>query len=90
MPAGLVGTPRARDDREDRHDPGRIRAARQARRRPGGGRDVATTDGAAAGGDYDPAEGSPGTAHPTGEGFPDEAVSYDDPDERPRSGQADG
>jgi hypothetical protein len=49
-----------------------------------------TTDGAAAGGDYDPAEGSPGTAHPTGEGFPDEAVSYDDPDERPRSGQADG
>jgi hypothetical protein len=49
-----------------------------------------TTDGAAAGGDYDPAEGSPGAGHPTGEDFPDEAVRYDDPDERPRSGQADG
>ena len=49
-----------------------------------------TIDGAAAGGDYDPAEGSPGAGHPTGEDFPDEAVRYDDPDERPRSGQADG
>ena len=44
-----------------------------------------TTTGAAADGDYDPAEGSPGTAHPTGEDFPDEAVRYDDPDARPRS-----
>lgn len=48
-----------------------------------------TTDGAAARGDYDPAEGSPGTSHPTGEDFPDEAVRYDDPDGRPRSGPAD-
>ena len=39
----------------------------------------------AARGDYDPAEGSPGTAHPTGEAFPDEAVRYDDPEGRPRS-----
>lgn len=44
-----------------------------------------TTDGAAARGEYDPAEGSPGTAHPVGEDFPDEAVRYDDPDDRPRS-----
>jgi len=48
-----------------------------------------TTDGAAARGDYDPAEGSPGTSHPTGEDFPDEAVRYDEPDERRRSEQAD-
>ena len=48
-----------------------------------------TTDGAAAAGDYDPAEGSPGGGHPTGEDFPDEAVRYDDPDGRPRSEQAD-
>ncbi len=41
--------------------------------------------GAAAAGRYDPAEGSPGTAHATGEAFPDEAVRYDDPDGRPRS-----
>ena len=47
-----------------------------------------TTTGAAADGDYDPAEGSPGTGHPTGEEFPDEAVRYDEPDERPRSEQA--
>ena len=44
-----------------------------------------TTKGAAARGEYDPAEGSPGTDHPTGEDFPDEAVRFDDPDERPRS-----
>ena len=44
-----------------------------------------TSTGAAADGDYDPAEGSPGTGHPTGEDFPDEAVRYDDPDARPRS-----
>ena len=48
-----------------------------------------TRDGAAARGDYDPAEGSPGTSHPTGEDFPDEAVRYDEPDERRRSEQAD-
>lgn len=48
-----------------------------------------TTEGAAAAGDYDPAEGSPGTGHPTGEGFPDEAVRYDEPDGRPRSESSD-
>ncbi len=32
-----------------------------------------TTEGAAAEGEYDPAQGSPGPAHPVGEGFPDEA-----------------
>ena len=47
-----------------------------------------TTGGAAARGDYDPAEGSPGTSHPTGEAFPAEAVRYDDPTERRRSEQA--
>lgn len=45
-----------------------------------------TDDGAAARGDYDPAQGSPRPQHPTGEAFPDEAVRYDDPEERPRSG----
>jgi hypothetical protein len=44
-----------------------------------------TTEGAAARGEYDPAEGSPRPAHPVGEDFPDEAVRYDDPDERPRT-----
>lgn len=44
-----------------------------------------TAEGAAARGDYDPAQGSPGSQHPTGEAFPDEAVRYDDPDARPRS-----
>jgi hypothetical protein len=44
-----------------------------------------TTQGAAARGEYDPAEGSPGTEHPTGEDFPDEAVRYDEPDARPRA-----
>lgn len=44
-----------------------------------------TTEGAAARGEDDPAQGSPGTPHPVGEGFPDEAVRYDDPDARPRS-----
>ena len=39
-----------------------------------------TTEGAAAEGDYDPAQGSPGQDHPVGEGYPDEAVRYDDPD----------
>ena len=38
-----------------------------------------TTEGAAAEGDYDPAQGSPGQAHPVGEDYPDEAVRYDDP-----------
>ena len=31
-----------------------------------------STDGPAAEGEYDPAQGSPGDAHPTGEGFPNE------------------
>jgi hypothetical protein len=44
-----------------------------------------TTDGAAARGESDPAEGSVGGPHPVGEDYPDEAVRYDDPDERPRS-----
>ena len=43
-----------------------------------------TTDGPAAEGEYDPAQGSPGDAHPTGETFPDEAVRYDE-DERKRA-----
>lgn len=47
-----------------------------------------TTEGAAAEGEYDAAQGSPGQEHPTGEDFPDEAVRYGDPDERPRSDQA--
>jgi hypothetical protein len=48
---------------------------------------AATSDssGAAASGEYDASEGSPGGGHPTGEAFPDEAVRYDDPDARPRS-----
>ncbi|WP_210443381.1 hypothetical protein [Nocardioides sp. SYSU D00065] len=48
-----------------------------------------TTEGAAARGESDPAEGSPGPSHPTGEDFPHEAVRYDEPDERHRSEQAD-
>jgi hypothetical protein len=43
-----------------------------------------TSEGAAGEGEYDPAQGSPGQPHPTGEHFPDEAVRYDDPPERPR------
>ena len=43
-----------------------------------------TTDGPAAEGEYDPAQGSPGGGHPTGESFPDEAVRYDD-EQRPRT-----
>ncbi|QIG43799.1 hypothetical protein G5V58_14390 [Nocardioides anomalus] len=43
-----------------------------------------TTEGAAAEGRYDPAQGSPAGEHPVGESFPDEAVRYDE-DERPRS-----
>ncbi|WP_210502776.1 hypothetical protein [Nocardioides xinjiangensis] len=49
-----------------------------------------TSEGAAARGEYDPAEGSPAGGHPTGEDFPDEAVRYDDPEERRRSETADG
>jgi hypothetical protein len=45
----------------------------------------ATEGGAAAEGEYDAGQGSPGGAHPVGEDFPDEAVRYDDPDARPRS-----
>ena len=43
---------------------------------------TSTTDGPAARGDYEPEQGSPGTAHPTGEAFPHEATRYDDPDRR--------
>ena len=32
-----------------------------------------TTDGPAADGEYDPAQGSPGQGHPVGEDYPDEA-----------------
>jgi hypothetical protein len=49
-----------------------------------------TTDGAAARGESDPAEGSVGGPHPVGEDYPDEAVRYDDPDERPRSETGEG
>jgi len=48
-----------------------------------------TTDGPAAAGEFDPRQGSPGTAHPTGEDFPDEGVRYDESD-RPRSSDAEG
>lgn len=41
-----------------------------------------TTEGAAAEGEYDPAQGSPGHHHPTGEDFPAEATGYDDPEHR--------
>lgn len=41
-----------------------------------------TTEGAAARGEADPSEGSPGQAHPVGEDFPNEAVRYDEPDRR--------
>ena len=44
-----------------------------------------TQDGAAAAGEYDPAQGSPGASHPVGEDFPEEAVRYDEPEDRPRS-----
>ena len=47
----------------------------------------ATTDGPAAAGEYDPAQGSPGQDHPVGEDFPDEGVRYGE-DERPRSDTA--
>lgn len=33
-----------------------------------------TTEGAAAAGDYDPAQGSPAGGHPSGEAFPAEAT----------------
>ncbi len=39
-----------------------------------------TTGGPAAEGEYDPAQGSPGHAHPVGEDFPDEAPKADGPD----------
>jgi|1186.fasta_scaffold803319_1 hypothetical protein len=41
-----------------------------------------TTEGAAARGEFDPAEGSPPGTHPTGEDYPHEATRYDDPDHR--------
>jgi hypothetical protein len=43
-----------------------------------------TTDGPAARGEYDAAQGSPGGGHPVGESFPQEATRYDDPDHRGR------
>lgn len=44
-----------------------------------------TSEGAAAEGEYDAAQGSPsGGEHPTGEDYPDEAVRYDESG-RPRS-----
>jgi hypothetical protein len=49
-----------------------------------------TTDGAAARGEADASEGSPGGGHPVGEDFPDEAVRYDEPEVRKRSDAADG
>lgn len=47
-----------------------------------------TTEGAAARGEEDPSEGSPGPAHPVGQDFPNEAVRYDET-ERPRSATQD-
>ena len=44
-----------------------------------------TTDGPAARGEYDPAQGSPGGDHPVGAAYPDEATRYDEPDERRRA-----
>lgn len=41
-----------------------------------------TTEGAAAEGDYDPGQGSPGQDHPTGEDFPAEASRFDEPEHR--------
>jgi hypothetical protein len=41
-----------------------------------------TTEGAAARGEFDPAEGSPAGTHPTGEDYPQEATRYDDPQHR--------
>src|SRR3954447_2230449 len=41
-----------------------------------------TTEGAAARGQFDPAEGSPPGTHPTGEAYPQEATRYDDPPHR--------
>ena len=42
-----------------------------------------TQEGAAAEGEYDPAQGSPrGGAHPTGEDYPEETTRYDDPKHR--------
>lgn len=44
-----------------------------------------TTEGAAAAGEYDPGQGSPGPGHPTGEAYPDEATRFDDPEHRGRA-----
>lgn len=48
-----------------------------------------TTEGPAARGEDDPAQGSPGQLHPVGEDFPQEAVRYDEPDRR-RNPQQEG
>ena len=47
-----------------------------------------TTEGPAAEGDYDPAQGSPeGGTHPTGDNYPEEVSRYDEPERRrPPSG----
>jgi hypothetical protein len=41
-----------------------------------------TTEGAAAEGEYDPAQGSPGAEHAVGEDFPDEGTRYDEEQRR--------
>ncbi len=42
--------------------------------------DSSTTDGPAAEGDYDPAQGSPDTGpHPVADDYPDEKKGYDEP-----------
>jgi hypothetical protein len=48
-----------------------------------------TTDGPAAEGKADARQGSPGVPHPVGEDFPNEAVRYDEPDERKRAEPSD-
>jgi hypothetical protein len=46
------------------------------------GEPSSTTEGPAAEGDYDPAQGSPGVAHAVGEDYPEEATRYGDSDRR--------
>ena len=41
-----------------------------------------TTEGPAAEGDYDPAQGSPGGEHAVGEDYPEEATRYGDEERR--------
>ena len=66
------------NDPEDAGETGRLDdAAEEAE-------DSSTTQGPAAQGEYDPAQGSPGQPHPVGEDFPDEGVRYGE-DERART-----